>query len=69
VLTFKGYGDYVISFLHFISVPRTLKQRGEGRKKRKGKKETKSKDSGQGLSEPLKLLSRRKIHYELNSVK
>lgn len=59
-LTFKGYGDYVISFLHFTSMPRTLKQRGEGRKKRKGKKETKIKDSGQGLSEPLKLLSPKK---------
>ena len=60
MLRFKGYGDYVFSFLHLTSGPRTLKQRGEGREKRKGKKETKSKDSGQALTEPLKLLSPKK---------
>ena len=55
MLTFKGYCNYVFSFLHFTSVPRTLKQRGERKKEKTGKKKQKSKDNVQGLSEPLKL--------------
>lgn len=48
MLTFKGYCNYVFSFLPFTSVPRTWKQRGERKKEKKGKKKQKVKTMFKG---------------------
>lgn len=69
-LTFKGYGDYVILFLHFTSMQRTLKAERRRKKEKKGKKKKqKLKTVVKGSLNLWNFCPQRKIHYELNSVK